>query len=189
MGSMKRSLRRARPISSAPTRCGFDTSAKIASQLVHIQLERPRARVAGRAQPRDRRGGRWRASSARAHRAFGGRLAAHDRGRTAGGVLSFPSLPGEGGGGRPTDEVGERARGLSRGLWWGCATICVLSAPPCSPRRRARPARICPRENRRPLRCHRFPPISDRRFIGAAAPVRNAGKPSGIIWKGCMSSV
>ena len=56
-------------IGSYPLR--FDTSVKIASQLVHIQLEGRSARLARRAQPADRRGDRGRASSAPPPRAFG----------------------------------------------------------------------------------------------------------------------
>ena len=72
-------------IGSYPLR--FDTSAKIASQLIHIQLEGRGAGLARRAQPRDRRrhdGEREARREPRLRR----RVAVDDGGGTAGGVLS-----------------------------------------------------------------------------------------------------
>ena len=77
-------------IGSYPPR--FDTSAKIASQLVHIQLERKGARLARRAQSRDRKRDHGKRSPRRPSR-LRRRLALDDGGGEAGGVLSKSPLP------------------------------------------------------------------------------------------------
>ena len=83
---------------------GQDLSHRLLSAaLRHVRQDRfatrpyparaPRARVARRAQPRDRRRDDGERQARRAPR-LRRRLAAYDRGRTAGGVLSFPSPSG-----------------------------------------------------------------------------------------------